>query len=123
LRRLEPVRQAGSRERRVVKSRVALPRFGPPVQVFQFYAQHRGLQLIDSKVAADHRMKYFGFPPCTRSTRMLSARSASLVVNQAGVAEGARFLLGKNEKQPISADRAHAHAAVFGADGLRGILD
>ncbi len=44
----------------IVEGGVALPAFRPAVQVFQFHAQHGGLQLIDAKVAADHRVKILG---------------------------------------------------------------
>ncbi len=61
--------------------------------------------------------------PWFLSRRARSARSASRVVSSPASPNAPRFLLGKNEKQPIAPSDADRTRLVRGADRLRRVLD
>src|ERR1700730_16518948 len=104
LRTLKLIGQTGRGKSRIVKGRIALPCLGPTVQVLQLDAQHSGLKFVDSKVAADHRMKIFRLsavhPQHAHALRQIHIIRRA----QAGIAECASILTREKRK---AADGAH----------------
>ena len=92
--------------------------------MLQLDVEHRGLQLIDTEVAADERVVVLGLAAV--HAQHVHALGERRIVGDAhaGIAEGAE-VLGREERQ--AADVAEAAGApllrVRSADRLRGILD
>ena len=89
------VPKPGGGKRRIVVGGIALPRRGPAVQVLQLHAQHRGLQLVDSEVAANHRMKIFWLAAVHAQHAHAFGELGIIGRAQSGVAEGTEILAGK----------------------------
>jgi hypothetical protein len=122
-RRDNAVTESGASKRGIVVGRVALPALGPAVQVFQLDAQHRRLQFVDPEIAADERMKILRLAAVHAQHPHVLGELRVIDRAQSRIAEGAEILARKEREAADVADRADAHAAVLGADRLRGIFD
>src|SRR5882757_2316332 len=88
----------------VVKSRIALPRLRPTVQVLQFDAQHRGLQFIDAKIPSDQSVKIFRLAAMDAQHPHTFGEFGVMGSAQPGVAKGAEILAWKERKTTNVAD-------------------
>ena len=97
---------------------------GPAVQVFELDAQHRRLQFIDAKVAADERVKILRLAAVHAQHAHAFGEIGIVGRAQSGVAERAEILAREERKAADVADRSDPRAvSVLRADRLRGILD
>ena len=108
----------------LVEGGVLRARGAPAIQVRQLHVEHRGLQLIDTEVAADERVVVLRFPAVHAQHGEPLGERRIVGDTRAGIAEGAE-VLGREEGQAADiAETAGARAVrVRRADRLGGILD
>ena len=111
-------------EQLVVMIRVGLPRARPGVEMLQLDHEHRRLQLVEPKVAADQRVVVLRLAAVHAQDAHALVQPAVVADAHAGVAECAEILR-REERQAADVADAAGPPAVRqrGADRLRGILD
>ena len=95
LRRDQVAAQLSRGKCRIVVGGISLARRGPAVQIFQLHAQHRGLQLVDPEVAANHRVKIFRLPSVHAQDAHAFGQFGIVGSTESRVAEGTEILAGK----------------------------
>src|SRR5258708_21354590 len=115
--------ESGTGEGGLIERRVLLPARRPAVQAKELDLQDRGLDGVQTEVAAHHFVIVLGIRAVVSQDTHLLRQGRIVSHDRSAIAERPEVFRRKEREAANRAHRAGAAALVFGADRLGGVLD